>query len=220
MQSERTFKVSSVRLALHLCLDFAGALLFGYYLSLFLVKVPRAVHVIANGSNSVSDIWLTVRLALVGVLFISLFLFLFLTSVFFGYVNYHLSSTSISVTDSGIEITNRSRQRTIARSDIVHIFKHSAGLTLVWKSEGSLMTFFVTGRLFGTRATAGLAELIMEHEGYIDDIKQIKQIKKELRLDHIFRRNRYEYQIAKAGLAKSVAGRFFLRKSDDTGGSS
>ena len=112
-------------------------------------------------------------------------------------INYHLLSFTISILDDGIEMTSKAGKYLIPRSDILHLFYYTTGITLVWKQGNSPITFHVRNNHFGNITIKEMAGVLSNFEEYTEDKNQIQQIRKNLKLDHIFRKNRYEYQLCK-----------------------
>ncbi len=173
-----------------------GILFFGAYSLYFLFGVTKVVFAAFR-----SDIWLEaaahIGMAIMGIIIIFFFIFMILFSIKMIRINYHLLSLTISVSDDGIEITSKAGQYLIPRSDILHLFHYTSGITLVWKKGDAPITFQINNNHFRNKTIKEMAGLLSNFEGYTKDKNQIKQISKSLKLDHIFRKNRYEYQFCK-----------------------
>jgi predicted PurR-regulated permease PerM len=108
-----------------------------------------------------------------------------------------LLSLRIQVSDERIEIISRKDKCIIKRSDILHILGQSSGPLLVWQMDNSPVTFNITEKLFGTKVLEKTKAVFGEFDVYVEEEKAIRQIRKRLNLDHIFRKNRYEFQLGK-----------------------
>ncbi|MHC4460215.1 MAG: hypothetical protein ACYS6W_00930 [Planctomycetota bacterium] len=196
MEAKREFTTSDVRLTIDLCLSLLGVLGFGALSLYLLFGVTKAVF-LAFGSS----IWLEavahIGIAIVGVICISLFIFATVLFVKMTWVYYHLFSLTVAVLADAIEITTKASKCLIQESDIMYIFGYKTGITLVWKFGESPMTFFITKNLFGTKAFKELSLLLGRFAAYTNDEYQIEKIRRSLKLNHIFRKNRYEFQLSK-----------------------
>lgn len=196
MEAKHEFTISNLRLAIDLCLSLLGVLFFGANSLYFLFGVAKIVFA-AFGS----DIWLEavahIGMAIMGAILTFLLIFMTLSFIKMIRINYHLFSLTISVLHDGIEITSKTGKYLIPRSDILHLFNYTKGVTLVWKHGDAPITFHVRNNHFGNKTIKEMAGLLNRFEGYTEDQNQIKRIRKSLRLDHIFRKNRYEYQLCK-----------------------
>jgi membrane-bound ClpP family serine protease len=196
MEAKHEFMISNPRLAIDLCLSMLGVLFFGAHGLYFIFGVAKVVFA-AFGS----DIWLEavahIGIAIMGAIFILLFLFMTLFFIKMIRINYHLFSLTISVSDDGIEMTSKTGKYLISRSDILHLFYYKTGVTLVWNHGDAPITFHVRNNHFGNKTIKEMAGLLSRFEGYTEDKNQIKRIRKSFRFDHIFRKNRYEYQLCK-----------------------
>lgn len=194
MEAKHEFKIRNLRLTIDLCLSMLGVLFWGAHCLYFLFGVAKTIFA-AFGS----DIWLeavaNIGIAIMGIIVIFLFLFMTLFFIKMIRINYNLLSLTISVLDDGIEINSKREKYSITRSDILHIFHYTTGITLVWKQVDSPITFHVLKSHFGNKTIKGMAGLLSRFEGYTEDKIQIKRIRKSLKLDHIFRKNRYEYKL-------------------------
>ena len=173
-----------------------GILFFGAHGFYFLLGVKKVVFAAFR-----SDIWLEaiahIGIAIMGVIIIFLFIFMTVPMVKMIRINYHLLSLTISISNDGIEITSKAGKYLIPRSDILHLFYSKTGITLVWKQGDAPITFDVQNNHFRNKTIKEMAGLLSNFEGYTEDKNQIKRISKNLKLDHIFRKNRYEYQLCK-----------------------
>lgn len=173
-----------------------GVFFSGAHSLYFLFGVAKVVFA-AFGS----DIWLeavaNIGVAIMGAIIIFLFLLMTLILIKMVRINYYLFSLTISVLDDGIEITSKAGKYLIPRSDILHLFHYTIGVILVWRQVDSPITFHVRKSYFGNKTIKEMAGLLSRFEGYTEDQNQIKRISKSLKLNHIFRKNRYEYQLYK-----------------------
>jgi hypothetical protein len=196
MEAKHEFTISNVRLTIDLCLSLVAVLGFGGLSLYLLFGVAKTVFAAFN-----SGIWLEaaalIGIAVVGIIHILLFVFMIVTFVKIIRVHYHLFSLVVAVLEDGIEIVSRSDKCFIPQSDIMHIFQYRTGITLVWKYDDSPITFYVRNNLFGGKTVKEMAGLLSRFEGYTDDENEIKHVRKSLKLNHIFRKNRYEYQLCR-----------------------
>ena len=196
MEAKHEFSISNPRLAIDLCMSLICVLFFGansLYFIFHEVKIAFAAFR--------SDIWLEavahIGMAIMGAIIISFFIFTTLFFIKMIHINYHLLSLTISVLDDGIEITSKAGKYLIPRSEILHLFHYTTGITLVWKKGDAPITFQINNNHFRNKTIKEMAGLLNNFEGYTKDKDQIKQISTSLKLDHIFRKNRYEYQLCK-----------------------
>jgi len=68
-------------------------------------------------------------------------------------------------------------------------------ITIVWKRQEQLVTFCITSGLFGGEAIRDIAKVLRVADVYTEEEEEVEQIWKRLKLNHIFRKNKYEYQI-------------------------
>ncbi|NIP26778.1 MAG: hypothetical protein GWN67_20860 [Phycisphaerae bacterium] len=196
MEAKHEFTISNPRLAIDLCICFICVLFFGAHGLYFIFGVSKTIFAAFR-----SDIWLEavahLGIAIMGIIFIILYLFMTLFFIKMIRINYHLLSLAISIFDDGIEITSKAGKFLIPKSYILHLFHYTTGVTLVWKQRDAPVTFNVRNKHFGNKTIKEMAGLLSRFEGYTEDKNQIKRIRKNLKLDHIFRKNRYEYQLCK-----------------------
>lgn len=196
MEAKHEFTISNLRLTIDLCVSLICVLFFGALDLYLLFGVAKIVFAAFR-----SDIWLEVvahiGMAMIGAIIVFLFLFITFSFIKMMRMNCHLFSLTISVLDDGIEITSKAGKYLIPRSDILHLFHYTTDVTLVWKQGSAPITFHVRKSHFGNKTIKEMAGLLSRFEGYTEDQNQIKRIRKSLRLDHIFRKNRYEYQLCK-----------------------
>jgi hypothetical protein len=196
MEAKHEFSISNPRLAIDSCICFICVLFFGALGLYFLFGVLKTIFAAFR-----SDIWLEavahLGIATMGIIFIILFLFMTLFFIKMIQINYHLLSLAFFILDDGIEITSKTGKCIIPRSDILHLFYYTTGLTLVWKQGDATITFHVRNNHFGNKTLKEMAGLLSNYEGYTEDKNQTQRIRKKLKLDHIFRKNRYEYQLCR-----------------------
>ncbi len=195
-RAKHEFKISNIKLGVDLC-GVGVAILGSYYLALcLLIKAIRTLLDVFTLQSYVEvAIELTVlaiiMLLLLGLLFLSV-----LTTIQFVVV-FRLFSIRIIVSDTGIEITNRYGIIFITESKLLYILEHPGAITLVWKNTDGFVTFYLSKKWFGAKIIEELAKELRRFDTYTNDIDRIKQIWKNLKLDHVFRKNKYEYQVAK-----------------------
>jgi len=196
MEAKHAFSISNPRLTIDLCISLICVLFCVTQVLHFLLGVSKTIFV-AFGS----DIWLEavayISIAMMGAIIIFFFIFTTVLFIKMIWINYHLLSLTISVLDEGIEITSKVGKYLIPKSDILHLFHYTTGVTLVWKQGDAPITFHIRNNHFRNKTIKELAGLLSNFEGYTEDKNQIKRISKNLKLDHIFRKNRYEYQLCK-----------------------
>lgn len=192
----KEFRVNNGKVAANLLLGVAGVAFFAYLaVKLIILMVTKTETLF--GEISIYEIPVHIVVFLLGFFIVLLFAFMCITFVLMSQAYYNLFYTSIAVSDLGIEIKSTRRICFILNENIMYIFKHSTRLTFVWRVNGSPVTFFVTNYLFGKKEVSTLASLLSKFDIYVEDEMRAKEIRKKLKLDHIFRTNRYEYQLSK-----------------------
>ena len=82
------------------------------------------------------------------------------------------------------------------------------------------MTFNISEGYFGHESIEELVGLLSTFEGYTDDEENIRHVWKRLKLGHVFRKNRYEYRIARQRFQKIIRARRFGSEEGSPGGGS
>jgi DNA-binding LytR/AlgR family response regulator len=178
-----------------------GIVFFGYLSLLLLTKVGTSLGFLLDSQNPREAV-LFIGLTLAGVLMLSIPLFMTVGFSLAIYMQSRLFSVTVVVSEDGIEISSKAGRYLVPKSDIIHIFGHAAGVTLVWKVADSPITFSITRSLFGAKAVERLMRRLRQFAVYTDDESEIKKVRRSLKLDHIFRKNRYELQLRR--LTKST----------------
>lgn len=113
------------------------------------------------------------------------------------YATFKIFPLTISVSQKAIEFADRKGKYTLPIPSITHILSRKNRIILVWNVNEAPVTFTFLKNDFGNEALSKLKECFKELEQYTDELSRINPIWKELKLDNIFRGNRYEYLIGK-----------------------
>jgi hypothetical protein len=105
-----------------------------------------------------------------------------------------MSSLSMEISDKAIGINKGKKEFHINQSDIQYIFKYNTCLMLIWPSNSTLMTFTIEKSLFGEKTLKEIDSLFKNHKSYINDLQEIRKLRENLKLKHIFRKHIDEYQ--------------------------
>lgn len=104
-------------------------------------------------------------------------------------------SLSISVSRDIIEISNSQKEYHIKALDIIHILGRNNFMMLVWERDGTPVTFNISLSLFGAHGFRALYNELSEWESFVDDEKKIVEIRKNLKLDDIFKKNNFKLDL-------------------------
>jgi hypothetical protein len=106
---------------------------------------------------------------------------------------------SVFIDDDGaVVITTPSSEFKICKSRIKHILKGNLVTTLVWSSDSnqnSFKTFFVRKQYFPKVEYENFIKELSTYESFSDDIEKNKKILIQHGLNHIFRKNKLEYEL-------------------------
>ena len=100
--------------------------------------------------------------------------------------------------DGGLVITNPSSEFKIHKPSIKYILNGSLATTIVWSpddSQNSIKTFRVRKQYFSSKEYKKFISELSASECFSDDVKQNKKISVENGLDHIFRKNKLEFEL-------------------------
>jgi hypothetical protein len=201
MQTKHEFRISNARLAIHLSLALWGVLFFGYLSLSFSTKMVKAL-LFTFPQHNIAEVVFYIGLVIMGTLMLSILVFMTVAFALMIRVYLRLFSLTFAVSSEGIEIISKAGKCFVSKSDIIHVFSNKTGITMVWKPNEVIMTFFITKKLFGGKPIQDVNRLFNQYDIYTDNKQQIKQIRKKLKLDNIFRKNRFEFQLGK--LSKPV----------------
>jgi len=106
---------------------------------------------------------------------------------------------SIFIDDNGgLLITNPPLEYRIHKSNIKHILKGDLATTIVWSPpdcSDSIKTFFVRKQYFPTKEYKKFIEQLSTYECFSDDNKENTEIRRQLGLNRIFRKNKLESEL-------------------------
>lgn len=196
MHAGRKFRISNVRLAVDLCLGLCGILFFGYLSLSLLIRLLKLLSPALDSENLLQVIIL-IGSVTAGVIMLVILVFMTVGFATIVLVRYHLFSLTVDVLPEGIKIFSNTGTCYVPKSDIMYILKYTTGMTLVWRFHGKPITFYIRRSLFGSKSLQEMAKILSLFEGYTHDRGEIKKIKKDLKLNHVFRKNCFEYQLSK-----------------------
>jgi len=197
MQRESTFTVkkSAVLRSLGLCL-FVLVFCTCAGIVVPILGVLRLVHLWDCYSVEAPELRSLVLAGCVGlILFILFSLILICLTAISLRIDLAMLGISISVFDEGILIAKNGAECLISRAETMHILKYRTTVDIIWDFKGASMTFSISRNLFGPASFGEICRLLSRFEEFTDDCAKAWKVTKKLRLNRIFRRNRYEYHI-------------------------
>ncbi|GAH62097.1 unnamed protein product, partial [marine sediment metagenome] len=194
MPIERNFKISNTRLAIDL---FGGAVVILGSAGFGLWFFAKAIILVFHAFNSREDVGIGLQLGAAAMVLLGAGFLLSLSALLAGkfVVRSRLFSLNVILLDAGIEILSRTGKCFIPKAEILHVLKSRDLITIVWKRQEQLVTFCITSGLFGGEAIRDIAKVLRVADVYTEEEEEVEQIWKRLKLNHIFRKNKYEYQI-------------------------
>jgi len=124
--------------------------------------------------------------------FISLFLFL---------LKPHAKMLNLSIfidSSDAVVITTPSSEFKVRKINIKHILKNNLVTTIVWSQDNdpdSIKTFFVRKKYFPKAEYEFFIKQLSAYECFSDNAKENRKISAQHGLNHIFRKNKLEYEL-------------------------
>lgn len=102
---------------------------------------------------------------------------------------------SVNMENNGITINHNNREWQIPYTDVKYVLESHRGAMLVWDTGKGLKTFFLRRLYFTRKSYNEIIGFLSNLSGYQKDSKENVKTRKQLGLNHIFRKNKLECQL-------------------------
>lgn len=196
-------QMNTTKAKIALCEDLL-VMLFGIGATLwFLWVIVRCILRIL-GTHIFSERLLYGGIAVGGVLFLATIILACLVNGLRTYARFRVLPITIFISATAIGFISKKSKHVVPSSEILHILNRKHSIILVWNINDTPITFSFFKSYFGAKGLAELNERFKDFVQYTDNPSQIKQIGKSLRLDDLFRKNRYEFQLDKISMRNNT----------------